>query len=166
MPNERSNRDGDRLSPAVGSATDRASDPKPAVMPTAPPSAPESSSQPGGQVRKDSPPKRMKVSAKSVLEPIGTKKTTKISKEKKPKMVKPIHFFTSSKSKLSGSLGKIRTLSESGEPLELVVPEPNQRPWNCPPGYICLTDDSYLPANSSVHSKFDYGDCGGRRDGG
>ncbi|CAN8256374.1 unnamed protein product [Cochlearia groenlandica] len=106
MPNEQVNCDGDRLSPAVGSATDRASVPKPAVMPIVPPSAPGSSSHPGGQVRKDSPPKRLKISAKSVLDPIGTKKKSKIPKEKKPKTARPIHFFTSSKSKLSGSLAK------------------------------------------------------------
>ncbi|CAN8255798.1 unnamed protein product [Cochlearia groenlandica] len=117
-------------------------------MPIVPPSAPGSSSQPGGQVRKDSPPKRLKISAKSVLDPIGTKQKSKIPKEIKPKTARPIHFFTSSKSKLSGSLGNIRTLSESGEPLELVVPEPNQRPWNCPPAKcppIYPFPSEYLP---------------------
>ncbi|CAN8247077.1 unnamed protein product [Cochlearia groenlandica] len=154
-PNEQISRDEDKLSPVVGSATDRASDLKSATMPTAPPSAPGSSSQPGGRARKASPPKRTKVSAKSVLEPIGTKK--KSSKDTKPKSVKPVHFFTSSKSKLSGSLGQIRSLSASGGVMV-----------SASSGTRLLrrrADDRYVSVDRSVYSEFGCGNGGGRRYG-
>ncbi|CAN8271464.1 unnamed protein product [Cochlearia groenlandica] len=115
MPNEQMHRDGDKRSPAVGSATDRSSDPRPTTMPTAPSSVPESSSRPEDPVRMDSPPKRVKVSAKSVLIQAGSSKKPMAPKERKTKTVKPVHVFTSSKSKLAGTLGKLQTFAASGE---------------------------------------------------
>ncbi|CAN8271554.1 unnamed protein product [Cochlearia groenlandica] len=125
-PNERIRQSEDRLSPAAGSATDRASDHPSAGMPG-------SSSRSTGPVRIDPPPKRTKVSAKSVVKPVGAEKTPTALKK-----TKPVHVFTSSRSRLEGTLGKIRSFAASGEGLELLVPLPNERPWDCPPGSFKL----------------------------
>ncbi|CAN8271545.1 unnamed protein product [Cochlearia groenlandica] len=101
-PNERIRQSEDRLSPAAGSATDRASDHPSAGMPG-------SSSRSTGPVRIDPPPKRTKVSAKSVVKPVGAEKTPTALKKTKPKIPKPVHVFTSSRSRLEGTLGKIRS---------------------------------------------------------
>ncbi|CAN8320483.1 unnamed protein product [Cochlearia groenlandica] len=78
VPNERVRRGDDILSPAVGSAVDRAS-----VLPSA--GVPGSSSHSKDSVRMDPPPRRAKVSAKSVVKPVEAEKTPTAPKKTKPK---------------------------------------------------------------------------------
>ncbi|CAN8288764.1 unnamed protein product [Cochlearia groenlandica] len=138
-PNEGSNQD----NPVFG------------MMPTASASVPGSSARPTDCVRVEIPslrdesitpppmfqtspgevPKRVKISTKGTSVPVKTKR--------KAKVINPVHTFTSSKSKFAGGLDKIQTLSGASEPLELLVPELNQMPWDCPPGYISLYEHMF-----------------------
>ncbi|CAN8290515.1 unnamed protein product [Cochlearia groenlandica] len=105
VPNE-------RISPAVGSATDHASDPVARSRSSSSTPAPGSSSK----------SKRVKVSAKSVAIPASASEPTTKPKAKKIKRV--VHVFGPSKSKLSGTLSRIQAPSGTSDSLELLVPEP------------------------------------------
>ncbi|CAN8271824.1 unnamed protein product [Cochlearia groenlandica] len=104
--------DNSRLLPNLGSATDRAGDPEVRSKTSTSASAPGPSTE----------PKRVKLSAKSVMIPTSASGPT--AKPKK-KIKKVVHTFDPSKSKLSGTLSRIQTPSGASEPLELLEPEPN-----------------------------------------
>ncbi|CAN8243609.1 unnamed protein product [Cochlearia groenlandica] len=94
-PDARPFQDNSRLSPTVGSATDRLSDPEVRFKPNASTSAPGPSTK----------PKRVKVSAKSVLIPTSAPGP---STKPKKKIVKKIHTFEPSKNKFSGTVGSYK----------------------------------------------------------
>ncbi|CAN8242509.1 unnamed protein product [Cochlearia groenlandica] len=126
------------------SALDRSSDPIFGTMPTVSASVHGSSARPTNRLRIETPslqdepinpppmsknftdvPKRRKLSAKGA--------SVSVKDKRKAKVVKPVHTFTSSKSKFACGLDKNQALSESNEPLELREWELNQMPWDCPP---------------------------------